>query len=248
MFHPEGPSLRELIRQALSSTKEGYDQLAPKFDHTPFATSPEVVDAVMTALLKENGGKKFDATMDLCTGTGAGVAGLIGITDGVIYGVDWSEPMIEEARKKFPQRVNGASGRPYLYFYCRDIFNFHLPPMFDLITCFGALGHIEKHQRRDFINQTHATLKMSGGMFAFTTAERPKWYDVRAWPYFAFDAIMRVRNYFIKPEFVMYYLNGFLLPEVLELFPAEKWASVKVVPLEIKGNRTGIRLVIAKKK
>jgi hypothetical protein len=36
MFSPEGPSLRELAVQALSSVEGGYDLLAPKFDHTPF--------------------------------------------------------------------------------------------------------------------------------------------------------------------------------------------------------------------
>jgi hypothetical protein len=28
--------VRELARQALSSVEDGYDLLAPKFDHTPF--------------------------------------------------------------------------------------------------------------------------------------------------------------------------------------------------------------------
>jgi hypothetical protein len=34
MFSPEGPSLRELAIQALSSVEGGYDLLAPKFDRT----------------------------------------------------------------------------------------------------------------------------------------------------------------------------------------------------------------------
>ena len=38
MFSPQGPSLRELAIQALSSVEDGYDLLAPKFDHTPFRT------------------------------------------------------------------------------------------------------------------------------------------------------------------------------------------------------------------
>jgi hypothetical protein len=38
MFSPQGPSLRELAMQALSSVEGGYDLLAPKFDHTPFRT------------------------------------------------------------------------------------------------------------------------------------------------------------------------------------------------------------------
>ena len=35
MFSPQGPTLRELTVQALSSVERGYDLLAPKFDHTP---------------------------------------------------------------------------------------------------------------------------------------------------------------------------------------------------------------------
>ena len=44
MFDPEGPTLFELARQALSSTEHGYDLLAPKFDVTPFRTP----DAILT--------------------------------------------------------------------------------------------------------------------------------------------------------------------------------------------------------
>lgn len=35
MFTSEGPTVRELAVQALSSVEHGYDLLAPKFDHTP---------------------------------------------------------------------------------------------------------------------------------------------------------------------------------------------------------------------
>ena len=43
MFHPKGPTLRELAVQALSSTERGYDLLAPKFDYTPFRTPDAVL-------------------------------------------------------------------------------------------------------------------------------------------------------------------------------------------------------------
>jgi hypothetical protein len=42
MFYPQGPTLRELAVQALSSTERGYDLLAPKFDYTPFRTPEEI--------------------------------------------------------------------------------------------------------------------------------------------------------------------------------------------------------------
>jgi hypothetical protein len=50
MFSPQGPSVRELAMQALSSVEGGYDLLAPKFDHTPFRTPDGVLDATAGAL------------------------------------------------------------------------------------------------------------------------------------------------------------------------------------------------------
>lgn len=46
MFTKQGPTVRELAVQALSSTERGYDLLAPKFDHTPYRTPDRVLDAV----------------------------------------------------------------------------------------------------------------------------------------------------------------------------------------------------------
>src|ERR687894_411926 len=79
MFSPEGPSLRELAVQALSSVERGYDLLAPKFDHTPFRTPDAVLDAVESALRRTG---PFDAGLDLCCGTGAGVGVLAGVCRG----------------------------------------------------------------------------------------------------------------------------------------------------------------------
>ena len=50
VFSPQGPSVRELVMQALSSVEGGYDLLAPKFDRTPFRTSDGVLDATAEAL------------------------------------------------------------------------------------------------------------------------------------------------------------------------------------------------------
>ncbi|MDO8466644.1 MAG: class I SAM-dependent methyltransferase [bacterium] len=238
MFHPKGPSLRELIKQGLSSTKEGYDQLASKFDYTPFLTPKEIIDATSDYLKTEG---PFEYAIDLCTGTGAGIEGLLPIVRREIVGIDWSEPMLAEARKKF-----SAVTKPEVRFVCKNIFDIQFLKDFDLITCFGALGHIEKNQQKEFIDVVYSMLRREG-KFAFITAERPKWYHLSAWPYFAFDATMKLRNHWIKPEFVMYYMN-FLLPDILNLFDEAKWSSVKVISLEIGGKESGIRLVIAEKK
>ena len=53
MFSPQGPSLRELAVQALSSVEGGYDLLAAKFDHTPFRTPDGILDATAVALRRE---------------------------------------------------------------------------------------------------------------------------------------------------------------------------------------------------
>ncbi|MCF2434267.1 SAM-dependent methyltransferase [Streptomyces thinghirensis] len=49
MFSPEGPTLRELAVQVLSSVERGYDLLAPKFEHTLYRTPDRVLDAVASA-------------------------------------------------------------------------------------------------------------------------------------------------------------------------------------------------------
>ncbi|MGY4771482.1 hypothetical protein ACXC9Q_31620 [Kribbella sp. CWNU-51] len=70
MFSPQGPSLRELAIQALSSVERGYDLLAPKFDHTPFRTPESILDAAADALRPLG---PFGRGMDVCCGTGAGM-------------------------------------------------------------------------------------------------------------------------------------------------------------------------------
>jgi hypothetical protein len=49
----------------------------------------------------------------------------------------------------------------------------------------------------------------------FISAVRPQGFSWRAWVLRAFNAVMRVRNAFIDPPFIMYYLT-FLLPDVVD--------------------------------
>src|ERR1051325_8600601 len=98
MFTPEGPSLRELAVQALSSVERGYDLLAPKFDHTPFRTPAVLLDGGAAALA---GRGAFDSGRDVCCGTGAG----LGVLERVCArrtGVDFSAGMLAEARRAHP--------------------------------------------------------------------------------------------------------------------------------------------------
>src|SRR5688572_8371473 len=105
MFHPDGPSFFELARQALSSTEAGYDLLAPKFDVTPFRTP----DAVIRQTLAEVG-DPVAAAIDLCCGTGAGLAALYPLCRRRLVGVDMSRGMLAEAKR----RLAGHAAPPEL--------------------------------------------------------------------------------------------------------------------------------------
>ncbi|MCX4616065.1 class I SAM-dependent methyltransferase [Streptomyces mirabilis] len=97
MFTPQGPTLRELAAQALSSVEHGYDLLAPKFDHTPFRTPDAILDAVARALGPIG---PFDHGLDLCCGTGAGMELLSGLCRGRVTGVDISAGMLAVGRER----------------------------------------------------------------------------------------------------------------------------------------------------
>lgn len=94
MYAEDGPTLRELVEQALSSTRRGYDLLAPKFDRTPFRTPDTVVRRAVSDL------GRVRRAVDLCCGTGAGLLGLAPMTEEELVGVDFSEGMLDQARTR----------------------------------------------------------------------------------------------------------------------------------------------------
>src|SRR5436305_7800989 len=83
MFGKGGPSLIELIHQALCSTQRGYDLLAPKFDATPFRTPDEILAPAAAAI------GPVDAALDLCCGTGAAMLHLLPYCRERIAGIDF---------------------------------------------------------------------------------------------------------------------------------------------------------------
>ncbi|GGZ37545.1 class I SAM-dependent methyltransferase [Streptomyces poonensis] len=97
MFSPQGPSLRELAVQALSSVEHGYDLLAPKFDHTPFRTPNAILESVERALSAMG---PFDHGLDLCCGTGAGMEVLREVCRESVTGVDISAGMLTTGRQR----------------------------------------------------------------------------------------------------------------------------------------------------
>jgi SAM-dependent methyltransferase len=191
MFSPEGPSVRELAVQALSSVERGYDLLAPKFDHTPFRTPDGVLDATAGALRPLG---PFSWGLDVCCGTGAGMQVLTSVCHGPITGVDFSAGMLAQGRRAYPDAR----------WVRADVRALPFAAAFDLAVSFGAFGHFLPAERPALFAGVHRALR-PGGVFAFPIGAPPpiasRWY----WALAGFDLAMRVRNVLWRPPFVMYY-------------------------------------------
>ncbi|MET8805030.1 class I SAM-dependent methyltransferase [Streptomyces sp. NPDC004546] len=205
MFGPEGPSLRELAVQALSSVEHGYDLLAPKFDHTPFRTPDDVLGSVAKALTPLG---PFEDGLDLCCGTGAGAEALTGLCRRSVTGVDFSAGMLDVAR----HRVRPAGG-PEVAWVRGDARALPFADAFDLVVSFGAFGHFLPRELPGLFAQVHSVLR-PGGRFAFPVLAPPRPTQAGFWMLLGFDAVMRVRNALWRPPFVMYY-RAFRLGRVL---------------------------------
>jgi ubiquinone/menaquinone biosynthesis C-methylase UbiE len=134
MSSSQGPSLRELAVQALSSVEVGYDLLAPKFDHTPFRTPDDVLDATTDALRPLG---PFGRGLDVCCGTGAGMRALTSLCQGPITGVDFSTGMLAQAHR----------AHPHAQWVRADVRALPFAEAFDLAVSFGTLGHFLPAER-----------------------------------------------------------------------------------------------------
>ncbi len=231
MFHPEGPTLRELAVQALSSTERGYDLLAPKFDHTPFRTPDAILDAVAARLAAAG---PFGPGLDLCCGTGAGMRMLRPLCGGVVAGLDISRGMLDTGRR--------AMAGPAFEWVRADALAAPFGPSFDIAVCFGALGHIPRRDEPRFVREVAGLLR-PGGRFMFVTGHLPPVWSARRRLARGFNAAMHVRNLLVSPPFVMYYLT-FLLPDVVRLLEAEGLVC-RVEPLAASGPLARLWLVTA---
>jgi ubiquinone/menaquinone biosynthesis C-methylase UbiE len=232
MFGKNGPTLFELLYQSLCSTQRGYDLLAPKFDATPFRTPDEILVPALNAV------GTVGSALDLCCGTGAAMRVMRPQCTKRLVGIDFSHGMIEQARI----RLADTEGTAPIELVEADIFEHQFCEEFDLVTCFGALGHVQPGEERRFLQLVRRALK-PGGRFVFATGYPPPWYSVQGVSLRAFNSIMRARNAVLKPPFIMYYLT-FLLSEVeddlkAEGFRAEIRTGLFAPPLE------RFRLVIA---
>ena len=209
MFHPNGPTFFELARQGLSSTQRGYDLLAPKFDYTPFRTP----DAILTGVAREIA--PFEDALDVCCGTGAAVWALRPLGKRIV-GLDFSAGMLAEARRRLgPAGAGGAA----VEWVEGDALDMPFVSRFDLVTSFGAFGHILPKDEPRFVRGVRRALK-PGGTFAFVTAREPRAFS-RAWLFGrTYNAVTHIRNAVWRPKFIMFYLT-FLLPAVQALLEAE---------------------------
>ncbi|MBU2666200.1 class I SAM-dependent methyltransferase [Actinoplanes bogorensis] len=235
MFSPQGPSLRELTVQALSSVERGYDLLAPKFDHTPFRTPVSILDATTAALAARG---PFAAGLDVCCGTGAGLGVLESVVDGRVAGVDFSAGMLDQARRAHP----GAELRR------GDVRKLEFDAEFDLAVTFGALGHFLPAERPAVFAGVYRALR-PGGLFAFPINEPPSVASVAHWVMLGFDTVMRVRNFVWRPPFVMYYRITGVAALTADL--AAAGFTVGTEPLPALGNLASggprFRMVLARK-
>lgn len=199
MFDPDGPSLFELARQAFSSTTKGYDLLAPKFDHTPFRT-PDIILEPMMAIAAKDG--PVEASLDACCGTGAGMRKLRTITTERVVGVDLSEGMLQEAKR----RLEGSAGEAELEFVQGDARHLEFDEEFDLAISVGAFGHILEHDQDDFVDSIKRALR-PGGRFVFVSRAMPTPAEPSWWIARGFNAAMHVRNALVRPPFIMFYLT-----------------------------------------
>lgn len=202
MFSPDGPSLRELAIQALSSTEHGYDLLAPKFDHTPYRTPERVLDAVERALRPLG---PFDAGLDVACGTGAGMRVLGRLCRERVTGVDFSAGMLTVGRRTRPVPQDPSDGGgPAVDWVRADALALPFRPVFGLAISLGAFGHFLPRERQALFGQVHDALR-PGGLFAFPVGAPPRTGSRVYWSLLAFDTAMRVRNALWRPPFVMYY-------------------------------------------
>jgi len=254
MFPPAGPTFWELAEQCLSSTEHGYDLLAPKFDVTPFRTPDEILDGMAKYLGPP---RSIDAALDLCCGTGAAIRilrPLVRLTttttagqrhhghfrQGVV-GIDFSQGMLDVARRKFPNRP----GEARVDFVRRDVLEMAFDEEFDLAITAGSLGHVLPKDEPRFVERVAAALK-PGGRFVFATTEMPPVWSTRYLLSRGFNAAMHLRNTLKRPPFIMFYLT-FLLPRARTLLEQHGF-DVTIHDDAFSGRYRPLKIVVAKKR
>jgi ubiquinone/menaquinone biosynthesis C-methylase UbiE len=234
MFHPQGPTWRELAVQALSSTERGYDLLAPKFDYTPFRTPEEILDPALAHLAEPH---SIAVALDMCCGTGAALRQLRPLCRDRVVGIDFSRGMLAVARRM----TADAPGEAPIDLVRGNVLHMPFHAAFDVAVCFGALGHILPTEQGQFVAQVAKVLK-PGGRFVCVTTPMPTLWSARYWCARGFNGVMHLRNRLLSPPFIMYYLT-FSLPKMVALLGTHGFA-VDVHHGVFAGRFRHVRLVI----
>jgi ubiquinone/menaquinone biosynthesis C-methylase UbiE len=95
-----------------------------------------------------------------------------------------------------------------------DVFAYEEAEAFDVVTCFGAFGHVPNREE-ELVDRVYRLLR-PGGRFVFASAEMPPRTSPGYLVSKAFNAAMHVRNALVDPPFVMFYLT-FMLPACARL-------------------------------
>ena len=192
-----GPSFLELARQALTSTRRGYNLLAPKFEQTTYATPLEWIDQSLKRVEERFGSPSRAHGLDLACGTGRGARALKTYCQRV-DGIDFSAGMLEQAARM-------SDGLQGLEWICSDLHGVELHPRrYDRIVTFGAWGHILPNFRQQLLTEVVDSLK-PGGVFLTLTSDEPRIWEKRFWDFLIFDLAIWIRNRIWFEEFHMYY-------------------------------------------
>jgi len=234
VFHREGPTLLELLRQGLSSTETAYDQIALKFDVTPFRTPDFILEAVAS---KVSEWAPVGSILDVCCGTGAAMETLRPLCRDRLVGVDMSRGMLDVAR----ERTADAPGGARIEFVHANALDMTFDAEFDLAVSLGALGHILPHEMPTLIDRIARALA-PGGRFLLAARAFSSVWSVRLWTCAAFDVVMRARNLLIKPPFNMYYI-ALRFPRLKSLL--EKRGFNVIVRDAFDGPHADLKLIVA---
>ena len=201
-------------RKLFDSWAENYDDFSKEdLNSFPFAG----YDRVLARIEKEVTGKKGDRILDIGVGTGLLAARFYG-KGYSIYGVDFSQRMLQKAEEKMP------GGK----FFCGDI-NRGLPAevkkeKFDFIVSSYVLHHLKDKEKVEFLSKLYRENLMGKGKIiigdiGFTDRkemERCREKEAKKWDHneyylIAEDIVPRLKRMGLKIDYEQISYCGFIL-------------------------------------